>query len=80
MAVAARFYVSAITKRAANTGGIQLELLPVTRDRSNNDWSEYTPSGKIEMYISQGDAVKWFEDRLGKDIAITFEDRDSSEG
>jgi hypothetical protein len=37
-------------------------------------WAKYTPSGRIEMSISAEGAQDWFEERLGKDVAITFDD------
>lgn len=85
MSVQARFYVSKVTKTPSDY--VAVELLPVTRSVPkppegsagyvgyNTDWSKYTPSGKLEMNVSiETGAAVWFENRIGKDVAITFED------
>jgi hypothetical protein len=78
VAVQARFYVSNIEKTP--TEYTTVRLLPVTRDKSNAGWSKYTPSGELWMNVHNSTgAAQWFEERLGKDIAITFEDRDAEE-
>lgn len=78
MRVQARFYVNQITKN--NTEYVAVQLLPVTRDKSNAGWSKWTPSGKIEMSVHQDTgASQWFEEHMGKDLAITFEERDPNE-
>lgn len=83
MAVQARFYVAEITKQAyggwappAPAGKVILQ--PVTRGEANKDWASATPSGRIEMTIITG-ALAWFEERLGQEVAITFEDRPADE-
>jgi len=74
MAVSARFFVQQITKNASGYIGVQ--LMPAIKDEVNKDWSKYTPSGKIEMNVSpETPAAAWFESMLGKDVAITFEER-----
>lgn len=78
MSVKARFYVSQVTKHA-NGGSTEqpraITLLPVVRPTPDNvEWSKYTPSGKIEMTVTAEPAASWFEDHLGKDVSITFED------
>lgn len=71
--VAARFYVYTIKKVAA--GYTAVELMPSTKGEGNKEWAHYTPSGKIEMNISpDSGAAAFFEERLGEDVAITFED------
>lgn len=79
MAVQARFFVDQITKHARFEGS-KFTLSPVTSSKpGNSDWSKYTPSGTIELNVTNPDAIAWFEDRLGKDIAITFDDRPEEE-
>lgn len=81
-AVKARFWVQKIGKQAVSAGNTMrtVELAPVIRAHGlpgaegNVDWSKYTPSGKIELVISADAAGQWFEDRLGQDVAITFDD------
>lgn len=76
--VQARFWVQSVTKRAVSGGEINREVIlaPVIRsgEDGNVDWSKYTPSGEIRLTVSADAAGTWFEDRLGKDVAITFAD------
>lgn len=75
MAVAARFYVSEMTYWAGNPQAAQIKLGAVVRGPENAAWSAATPSGTIEMHVSNPDAVAWFNDRrLAKEeIALTFD-------
>ena len=79
MAVVARFYVAQITKVAG--GGYAppaprgtVTLRAVARGEENKAWASATPSGTVEMTIINSPAFVWFEERVGKDVAITFED------
>lgn len=80
--VKARFWVQSFQKQASSAGSMVMHvaLAPVVRstgqsgDGQNIDWSKYTPSGGIQLTVSQEGAQDWFESRLGKDVAITFED------
>lgn len=78
MAVQARFWVQKVTKQAAAGDGIIREVIlqPKIRPDGNDnvDWSKYTPSGDMRLMITQQPAGEWFEDRIGKDVAITFDD------
>lgn len=82
MSVRARFWVQKIGKQAVSQGNINrtVELAPVVRASGlpgadeNIDWSKYTPSGSILLVVSAEGAGQWFEDRLGQDVAITFDD------
>lgn len=84
MSVAARFWVQKVTKSAASGGEVvrTVELAPVIRstgqpgDGQNVQWSRHTPSGSIVLTVTAEAAGQWYEDRLGKDIAITFADPD----
>jgi len=78
MAVQARFYVASIT-RHANTDQSDVILRPVTRGGANSEWASATPSGKMELTITNAGATSWFNDRLGKEVAITFADRPEDE-
>lgn len=83
MQVKARFYVAQVAKNAGSFGNhLSVTLLPVTRKTGDNvDWSKYTPSGKIEMTVSaETGAFAWFEERIGKDVSLTFEDAPEVEG
>ncbi len=79
MTVQAKFWMSDIhhqsparhTKESVATVTMQ----PIYADGGENDsWSKYTPSGKIEMCITNPDAVDRFE--LGQEYLITFERAD----
>lgn len=42
----------------------------------NVDWAKYSPAGTITLSVSQaaGGAFETFEELLGKDVSITFEE------
>lgn len=81
--VRARFWVQRVTKQAVAKGQVatHVELAPVVRatgqpgydPEANVDWSKYTPSGRIEMTITNETAAAEFEANIGRDVAITFE-------
>jgi hypothetical protein len=77
MNVRAKFFVSEI-KHAATPGSepyATVSLSPVFGTYGDGDdnktWSKYTPSGKMELGITNPDAIAAFE--LGKAYLITFE-------
>jgi len=79
MAVKARFYVSEIKKTPTDYLGVVLQPViratPLPGAESNKSWSKYTPSGRIEMNVSNATgAAQWFDDHLGKDVSITFDE------
>jgi hypothetical protein len=81
MAVTARFYVAEITRRAsAAMSGYaapvplgEVVMRPAYKDGANKEWASATPSGEFKMTV-RGEALPWFEDRLGKNLHITIED------
>lgn len=75
MSVTARFYVSEMTRRAHNPGQAAIKLAPAYRGTENKAWSEATPSGSIELYVSNPAAVEQFDSwfRAGTDLHLTFE-------
>lgn len=77
MAVQARFWVQSVKKTAAAGGEITREVIlaPVISPlQGNNNWSKYTPSGEIRLVVTAEGAGEWFEERLVKNLAITFDD------
>jgi len=82
MSVAARFWVQSIKKSAIAGDSVSHEaiLQPVIRPSGldgadgNVQWSKYTPSGEIRLVITNEAAGKWFEARIGQDVAISFDD------
>ena len=76
MAVAARFYVAEVSKKAYGGGGGygEVVLQAVTRKTGDNvDWASATPSGRLSMSVN-AKALAWFDERLGKDVSILIED------
>lgn len=73
MSVQARFYVDQVTKRAYNPDHVEVTLKAAGRGEQNKSWSQYTPSGTLSMTINNPSAAEFFTDRLGQDIAITFD-------
>jgi hypothetical protein len=76
MGVQARFWVSEAKQTTGAdsppAGGL-IKLQAVGADE-NKQWSQYTPSGTIEISVTRPEAFEWFRTRLGKTIAITFDD------
>lgn len=75
MAVVARFFVRDYSRHAWNPESLDVVLAPVTRGAENKAWATATPSGEFRMTIQNEAAAKFFLDRLGKELAITIEDR-----
>lgn len=77
MTVQAKFWVSSIQhqspQNAKHDQVATITLQPVYStgpDDPNASWSKYTPSGKIEMCITNPAAIAGFE--LGAEYLITF--------
>lgn len=74
MQVQAMFYVYSVEKVVQGPGGsynLKVVLAPVTRSTEDNvQWSQYTPSGRFEMFVTQRGAQSFFEENLGKDVPI----------
>lgn len=83
----ARFYIASVQKFAGQAregyaspkpmGGVTLNVVTGNHGLENAEWASSTPSGKIEMTVN-ANALEWFEHRLGRDVAITLEDRDDA--
>lgn len=71
MAVQAKFFVKSIARHAHQPESAQIELSAVTRGEENKQWSQYTPSGTMTMYVTNPAAAEQFE--LGKEYLVTFE-------
>jgi hypothetical protein len=73
--VTAKFKVHAVTKYGEGDNEYrQVHLLPVYSSdptSPNYSWSKWTPSGKMEMTITNPGAFKQFE--VGGDFLLTFE-------
>jgi formylmethanofuran dehydrogenase subunit E len=75
MSVQARLYVAEMTRFAYNPEQAQVTLRAVSRGPENKTWASATPVAEFKMTIGNAEAVRWFEERLGKDVAVTFQDR-----
>lgn len=74
MAVQARFYVSEMKRQAYNPDAVTITMTAVSRGEHNKIWASATPSGQITMTINAQGAAAYFVDRLGKEIAVSFEE------
>ena len=79
MSVQARFFVQSITRHAYNPGAGQVVMSAAARGPENKTWAAATPSGNITMTIGNPAAMSWFDERLGKEVAIQFTDAPASE-
>ena len=85
-AVQARFYVAEVNQYAnqyrdgfappAPMGVVKMR--PVSRGEHNSEWASATPSGEFTMTV-RSDAFPWFQERLGREVKITIEDRPAEE-
>lgn len=77
MTVKAKFYVSE-RKESATEGspgpGVEIKLTAVTKSDGNGDWSKWTPTGSITMYVTNPGASDQL--RLGAKFYVTFEEAD----
>lgn len=71
--VTLRFYVQSVTETASGNSAVRLQ--PDYKDGANSDWSRYTPSGSIELNLSQDAAIDFYRDALHahSTIEITME-------
>lgn len=77
MAVQARFWVQSVKKSAVSGGDVAREVIlqpVISPTQGNDDWSKYTPSGEIRLMVTATPAGEWFEERIAKNVAITFDD------
>jgi hypothetical protein len=74
MAVRAKFKVTTITHHEQHDPSAvyaTVKLQAVSKaDADNKDWSKWTPSGSLEMGITNPDAISQFE--LGKAYYLDF--------
>ncbi len=73
MRVTLRFHVQTVAEHAG--GNHTVTLVPSYKDGANKDWAKYTPSGKIELSLSQEAAVEFYTDALRNKstVGITME-------
>jgi hypothetical protein len=56
--VTLRFYVSEITQRGKGISNATVILLPAYAQGANAEWATATPSGKIELQVSNPAAIE----------------------
>jgi len=74
MKVRAKFFVNAIEQYAApaDSGSVKL-CANNSKEGDNKDWSMYTPSGSIQMMITNPSAFEFFKQAL-KDKSAVYVD------
>lgn len=79
--ITCRFYVSEITLRK-QVGNATVVLTPAYANGANAEWAVATPSGKIELQVSNPAAIEVFEGwlRAGPDLHITMAPVEEVEG
>lgn len=87
--VTARFYVAEVNRFAGESQAgwaapapriaVKLRVVSGNRAPENQQWASATPQGEITMTVGNPAAAEWFDSMLGKDIAITFEERPEDE-
>lgn len=73
MKMTLRFHVQSVTEQAG--GYHRVNMTPSYKDGANKQWSKFTPSGNIDLNLSQDAAVEFYVDamRAHKTIGITME-------
>jgi hypothetical protein len=80
--VTARFYVANVAHPAHDPEAANIKLQPAYNNGDGNQaWSKATPSGSIELYITNPSAVEVFRQaqRDRADLHITFQRVDELE-
>ncbi len=70
MTVRAKFFVATINHHHVTQGVFATVTMSPVYGEANKPWSQATPQGKIEMSITNPDAVDQFE--LGKSYFVDF--------
>ncbi len=69
----ARFYVDAVTRRGYDPKQADVTLKAAGRGEQNKTWAKYTPSGELTMHVTEPAVADFFEENLGRDLAMTFQ-------
>jgi hypothetical protein len=69
--VTLRFYVAQITEHAG--GNWTVVMQPSYKDGANKDWAKFTPSGRIELGLSQEAAIEFYQEALRNKSTIGIE-------
>lgn len=68
MAVTARFHVASLTQHQG--GMYTVTFTPDYANGANKEWSKATPTGKIELGVTNPDAVATFQEWLDGSMTI----------
>ena len=71
MAVQARFFVAEVSKVPAGSE-IHGKVRLTASTKGPNNWSKWTPYGTLEMGTLNDEAMRWFDEHLGQDVALTI--------
>jgi hypothetical protein len=80
MSVRAIFYVDELVQKPGDVtekgqrAAIGTVKLRAAAKGPYQHWSKWTPSGELSLGTLNEAAFAWFADRLGQDVAITFDD------
>jgi len=70
MFVRAKFQVTAVKTQLGYQGNSEIVELGVVNDEANKVWSKYTPQGRIEMHITNPEALEQFP--VGRFFYVDF--------
>lgn len=73
MKMTLRFHVQSVTENAG--GSHSVIMTPSYKDGANKEWSEFTPSGQIQLNLSRKAAVDFYTEAMRghKTVGITME-------
>jgi len=71
MAVKCVFYITGVEKRANGVGVLNARA---AAKGPYEEWSQFTPSGTLQISSLNPAATDWFLERIGKDVTLVIED------
>lgn len=71
MGVRAIFYVAEATRLPNGVGRVKLQA---AAKGPYGHWSKWTPSGELTLNSTNEAAHAWFDERVGKDVALNIDD------
>lgn len=72
MAVQCRMFVKSVKQTSHSPESREVELSVITRGDEAKEWSKYTPSATMTMWITNPDAHEQFG--VGREFLLTFQD------
>lgn len=71
MAVQCVMFVQSVKQNSHDKESREIELTVISRGDHAREWSKYTPSARMTMYVTNPAAIEQFE--VGKEYLLTFE-------